>query len=325
MLMYQGCSKIKDDLVTPKITEPHGDGWLDPNSNNFHGDYVASTLNWDKTSCKTCHGNDYMGGSTGISCIKCHTLHKDGWMQTSSSNFHGRFIADTLKWNLNNCKTCHNSDYSGGNTGVSCLMCHTSSSGPEACNTCHGNSEHIYPPKALNGSTDPSYLGVGAHDAHLTTNMDERFSAPVACNECHLDISGFNDPNHIGTNPDGIAEINFGSLARTVLPGDPLTPNPQWDRTTGKCSNVYCHGYFKSGNRTNKPTFNNPGTVYCGTCHGDPNTGNPNPGFGSNFQSPHFNFWTINDCYLCHNTVINQSGQFINKNNHINGVINLNQ
>src|SRR6266498_5198056 len=77
--------------------------------------------------------------------------HAAGWIDPASPNFHGKYIRANNQWSLQACKTCHGADYKGGTAGVSCLTCHTATNGPENCSTCHGNSDHINPPKALNG------------------------------------------------------------------------------------------------------------------------------------------------------------------------------
>jgi predicted CxxxxCH...CXXCH cytochrome family protein len=254
--------------------------------------------------------------------------HPAGWADTDSPNFHGKYIFDHKQWNLTQCQTCHGVDYKGGSTGSSCLTCHTAQGGPQNCRLCHGTAGatgHTYPPKALNGETSASYLGVGAHNIHLSSDSTLRYSSRLACSECHLPVTGFAAPNHIGPNPDGIAEITFGTLARNVLPGDTTNPDPSWDRNTATCSNSYCHGNFRSGNRNAAPVFNQPASVTCGSCHGDPVSGNPNPGITTNFASPHFSYWTITECYLCHNQVINPQGIIFNKSKHLNGEINLNE
>lgn len=251
--------------------------------------------------------------------------HGDGWIDTNSANFHGKYIFDNKLWNLTSCQTCHGVDYAGGSTGSSCITCHTSQGGPQNCRLCHGNPSHSYPPKALNGETSSSFMSIGSHDIHLSADSNLRFSARVQCSECHLPLNGFSDPNHIGPNPDGIAEINFGILSKTVLPGDTSSPNPTWERNTGTCANTYCHGNFRRGNRSASPIFNQPNTVTCGSCHGDPITGNPNPGAPNNFVTPHFSFWTVTECYFCHNQVMNPQGFIYNKSKHVNGEVNLNQ
>jgi|WetSurMetagenome_2_1015567.scaffolds.fasta_scaffold17365_5 predicted CxxxxCH...CXXCH cytochrome family protein len=236
--------------------------------------------------------------------------HGDGWLTPSSTNFHGAVIKAN-DWNLDYCKSCHGNDYKGGNTQTGCFNCHQN--GPEGCNVCHGNSQNIYPPKSLSGHLLPTEQGVGAHDIHLTLDSAQRFSARVSCFECHLPVSSFRDTNHIGLNP-GTAEVVFGTLAKTLTPG--YSPNPIWDRNTQKCSNVYCHGYFKNGNPTAQPTFTDPNSVVCGSCHGDPNTGNPKPITGHQYFP--------DKCWYCHSTVIDSNNVIINKYRHINGVVDYN-
>lgn len=241
--------------------------------------------------------------------------HPDGWANPSSVNFHGKYIVDNKQWNLNQCKSCHANDYSGGTANSSCLGCHTASGGPENCRLCHGNSDHSNPPKSLTGDTLITSLGVGVHVTHVNS---PKFSAALHCTDCHS-FSGFSDPNHIGSSPDGIAEINFGTLANDTLIGG-THPNPTWDRNTATCSNVYCHGSFKEGNSA-AGIWTDPNSVVCGSCHGDPVTGNPTPRTNGVFTPPHFSFMTKNTCYVCHGTVINSQGVMIDKSKHINGVV----
>jgi len=240
-------------------------------------------------------------------------VHGAGWLKPSSENFHGNTVAMN-KWTFDACKSCHDANYTGGNTGVSCYKCHNQ--GPEYCNVCHGNQEHFYPPQALNDDTSATSTGVGAHVKHLDSN-GVRFTAVVACNECHRVVTSFNDSSHIGPDPDNIAEINFGTLARKTTQG--VTPNPQWNRTTLTCSSVYCHGTFEGGNLNNTASWTSPGSASCGTCHGNAQTGNPNPVLNHNPNN------TINDCANCHPAVINSQGVIITPEKHVNGVVNFNQ
>ncbi len=250
-------------------------------------------------------------------------IHPSGWGDTldlQNPNFHAQYIQANKLWNLVGCRSCHGTDYTGGNTGVSCRTCHTSSSGPQSCRLCHGGvSGHANPPKALNGDTSTTSLGVGAHMVHL---YNTRWSAQVVCEECHTDFNGFDDPLHIGPMPDGIAEINFGPLAHDTING-PIRPDPMWNRSAATCSSVYCHGTFKQGNINFSPTWTNGNSVVCGSCHGDAVTMNPTPRDTNGvFIPPHFSFMTRNSCYVCHTSVINSQGQFINKDLHINGELN---
>jgi predicted CxxxxCH...CXXCH cytochrome family protein len=260
IVLFQGCSKESDNLVmTPSTDVAHGDGWLTPTSANFHGKIIGAKHGWNMDNCKFCHGNDYKGGNSQLSCLKCH--------QNS----------------------------------------------PEDCNVCHGNAQHIYPPKSLNGHLLATEQGVGAHDIHLNPDSNLRYSARVSCFECHIQISGFNDTNHIGSNP-GTAKIVFGTLAKTITAG--YIPNPVWDATSQTCSNTYCHGYFKGGNTTALPMFLNPNSVVCGSCHGNPTTGDPKPVTGHQYFP--------DNCNYCHGIVVDSNRTIINKYRHVNGVVDYN-
>jgi predicted CxxxxCH...CXXCH cytochrome family protein len=207
------------------------------------------------------------------------SVHPTGFSDMSSSNFHGKDykLMSSLNWNIKDCKRCHGRDYSGGTTKVSCLDCHANFDGPSAaCNTCHGDftdTARIAPPRALNGDTDSTSAGVGAHNAHLYRPNSLRTSAFISCSECHTVPTSVWQAGHIDTTAG--AQMNFGKLSKTTTDG--YTPNPQYNKTTHTCTNTYCHGYFKGGNTTNSATWNVASTGACGTCHGQGN-GNPVPG-----------------------------------------------
>lgn len=213
-------------------------------------------------------------------------IHKAGIKNPSSPDFHGKLISST-DWTMKECKQCHGANYQGGiitEASGNCLTCHTQPTGPEACNTCHGdfaNPTRIAPPRALNGSISSSYKGVGAHNEHLfATNS----ALSVECNECHINPTLFSSPSHIDDTPG--AEIVFGSLSKTVT-NEPTTtdydaslplfsPNPAYNYQTNSCSNVYCHGNFKNGNTNFVVSFTaGEDGAKCGTCHGDVNSSNP--------------------------------------------------
>ena len=243
------------------------------------------------------------------------SFHGDGWITPGNANFHGLKISSNNDWLFTDCRGCHGIDLRGGNTAASCFKCH--GNGFETCNLCHGNADHIYPPKSLAGNLNPTDYGVGAHVNHLITDTTQRISKPVPCGECHLPVGGFNDTNHINPAHLGIASVVFGTLSKTITGGGSIVPNPSFDKATQKCSNVYCHGYFFNGNKNAQPVFNDPNSVFCGTCHGNPLTGDPRPG-GTH---PTENL----PCGFCHGIVIDTNYNFINPSLHINGEINFNQ
>ena len=259
------------------------------------------------------------------------SLHKDGNTDPTSPNFHGNLVSDN-KWDMKPCQQCHASNYSGGTAGASCLNCHKSPEGPEACNTCHGDFSDptkIAPPRALNGAILSSERGVGAHTKHLSEN---NLRAAIDCTECHTVPSSFLDPIHIDKSPG--AELVFGNLTKqstnvptgfNYQPGlGNFNPNPSFDIAAGTCANTYCHGYFKNGNIDNIVAFTaqSQGSA-CGSCHGDPTTGNPLPKTPSQggVHPPNQNCALV----YCHGDVVAidsttaQIYTFIDKTKHING------
>ena len=77
------------------VARVHVDGWLDQTSDNFHGKDLARR-NWDFALCQSCHGNDYSGGKSGVSCLTCHqqgptacvTCHGDKGPTTNAHQVH---------------------------------------------------------------------------------------------------------------------------------------------------------------------------------------------------------------------------------------------
>jgi predicted CxxxxCH...CXXCH cytochrome family protein len=50
----------------------HAAGLMNPADDDFHGREIARR-NWDFPLCQSCHGQDFAGGSSGASCLTCHT------------------------------------------------------------------------------------------------------------------------------------------------------------------------------------------------------------------------------------------------------------
>ncbi|PIQ11588.1 MAG: hypothetical protein COW71_00240 [Ignavibacteriales bacterium CG18_big_fil_WC_8_21_14_2_50_31_20] len=257
------------------------------------------------------------------------THHPEGFGDASSPNFH-KFVFANNNWsfNLKECQSCHAADYKGGTVGVSCVTCHTQPAGPESCNTCHGNfadPNFIAPPNDLEGNSDVSSKGVGAHYKHVYNNS---ISNNIGCFECHQQtVSGESFVHaHISPPP---AKMEFGTLATSENLG--LTPNYDFDNLD--CSNTYCHGGFKFAKSESSSAWaysedyivgNNYSPVWnsstgteatCGTCHGEIDADGilitPQP-------KGHFGNFIITDCANCHATVVNINGELIDKLKHIN-------
>ncbi|MBU1298238.1 MAG: cytochrome c family protein [Bacteroidetes bacterium] len=213
-------------------TYPHKTGFLTKNNPNYHGT-ILKNANWNLASCKTCHGQNFEGGNSGIKCGTCHESypHAQGWTQTSNTKFHGRFLKSE-NWDLPSCIGCHGSNYDGGTiTNVSCMTsnCHVdkflAKKSPEACNTCHGDftswAELVpswAPPKSVDGDTVKTVRGVGAHQNHLTKNT---FGKTVKCQECYSVPTLTFTIGHLDTNLPAEVAMN-DTIARTVT-NEPAT------------------------------------------------------------------------------------------------------
>jgi hypothetical protein len=71
--------------TTVPVARYHPDGWAEP---GVHG--LGAKLQTE-TDCRTCHGDDLTGGTTGISCDGCHA---EGW-RTTCTFCHGGVLDAT--------------------------------------------------------------------------------------------------------------------------------------------------------------------------------------------------------------------------------------
>jgi predicted CxxxxCH...CXXCH cytochrome family protein len=217
-------------------------------------------------------------------------FHDVGWVNPSVQNNHGRVIA-AQGYSMGECKSCHGSDYKGGVTATSCFSCHQK--GPESCSTCHGSSTSIAPPIDLSGNTETTARGVGAHQKHMEAAA---LSTGYRCTTCHQIPESFSDPVHINTDVEGTPVVFGDSLSSTPSGefGERHTPNPQYNHTAASCSDVYCHGSFEGGNQNNIVIWNASNQAQCGSCHGDPATGDPLP------REEHVRGALVQNCQGCH-------------------------
>ncbi|MHB1687961.1 MAG: CxxxxCH/CxxCH domain c-type cytochrome [Ignavibacteriaceae bacterium] len=252
------------------------------------------------------------------------SAHKPGNLDPTSPNFHGN-VVKANNWSMKDCQQCHAADYSGGTTGASCKSCHTSAKGPEACNTCHGNfSDTTYtfiaPPRDLNGDTSTTAVGVGAHFNHL---YGDSLSSNVQCSSCHVVPQSVYSPGHI--NPGQPARVTLGDLATTNI-----ASNAVYNYNGATCSNTYCHGNFvfskdsaEAGDQfafaDSEMVGNNKTVTWnkvdgsqaaCGSCHDLPPKGHIGP-------------IPLTKCFTCHQGVVDDQGNIIDKAKHINGKVNV--
>lgn len=83
----------------------HPPGIADPASADFHGALLRQ-LDWSFATCQGCHGADFRGGTSGVSCVSCHadgptactTCHGTG----PTTNAHPKHAAAAVA-----CGECH--------------------------------------------------------------------------------------------------------------------------------------------------------------------------------------------------------------------------
>lgn len=88
-----------------------------------HGEKVKVTYGGSTETCKLCHGEDLKKSIKGLNCNSCH----GSYPHSANSNWgqyegHGLY---TLSHSMEECQTCHGTDYQGGERGnPSCFSCH---------------------------------------------------------------------------------------------------------------------------------------------------------------------------------------------------------
>jgi len=96
----------------------HPEGYAVVSSDVFHDRNVEAT---GPTPCQDCHGENYEGDWTSVSCFSCHaggpSGHPSGWLDYNATTFHGRRVQQE---GPEECWRCHGLDGTGGTSEVVC-------------------------------------------------------------------------------------------------------------------------------------------------------------------------------------------------------------
>jgi len=183
-------------------------------------------------------------------------------------------------------------------SAAACATCHPPPTAPThvngvvdvtvtSCTACHGSDGHPNPPLSLDGSTDASSPGVGAHVAHLDGTLPGRISEPLLCNDCHVEPTAVVQGGH-PLQPSAPVRFSFGG---------------SFD-SSGQTCNVWCHWNKTPGPRW---TDNTGDAIKCNACHEFPpvltRAGDPHPSVPSELSA----------CLRCHP---------FGPSTHVNGVVN---
>lgn len=280
---YQGNGYEEKNCQSCHALYPHGDDYASPASANFHGNYIAETLNFDLSVCQSCHGNDFTGdGNANKNCYTCHTLypHTDDFDDEESDNFHGEYIEETLDYNLTSCQGCHDTDFSGNGYEQ------------KNCRSCHEEYPHV------EDFTDT--LSADFHGMDLAENYNWDASS---CQECHGD--DYTGDGYEGKNCRGCHEVyphieDFDNPGLPDYHGQYIIEDLSFDISS--CAN--CHGNDFSGEGYEEKD--------CRDCHED----YPHPQQFTNSSSDDFHGvylaeeynWVMDECQNCHGENYNGDG-----------------
>jgi predicted CxxxxCH...CXXCH cytochrome family protein len=194
----------------------HPSGWANPSS---HGAAAKATPDPATTSgfstCQSCHGADFAGGSTNQSCFTCHGVsapHAPAPWRIFTGSTSTLTHVDTYYANGQVCAQCHLS--SGAASDAGCFnnsLCHAVPN----CVYCH-----TAPPS---GSVAPNQAGAHASHYALAGLAD-------GCVTCHAGAG-------IGT-----SKHNNGTVDVLFLNAYSATSGTAVHNADGSCSNVSCHG-----------------------------------------------------------------------------------
>jgi predicted CxxxxCH...CXXCH cytochrome family protein len=248
---------VVDCQVALAQSSIHRAGILDPTSSDFHGQLIRDQK-YDFPLCQKCHGDDFSGGTSKVSCLTCHTQ--------------GPTACATCHRDLPT-KASHPFHLGGGPTrrGFACSTCHVV---PKA----YTDVGHIF---LADGTLDPPPVEVTFDaTAALTPPGNVRVAPPSydpatqACSNVYCHGATLADAAATLTNPvwnaPGTGQANCGTC-HGVPPDHGNTSAPA---STMAC--VACHpsvvdkdrnivGFDKHVN--GRIDFGDP-VAECGACHG---------------------------------------------------------
>jgi predicted CxxxxCH...CXXCH cytochrome family protein len=191
------------------------------------------------------------------------------------------------------CSTCHEEPPSNhvrfANVAKpgSCTPCHEQPPDPKhvngkldldvtiACDTCHGHGPQGAPPPALDGSSDPTKRGAGAHRRHLDETLPDRIGKVVACERCHPVPKEMLSPGHLDTTAPADVVLGFGEsydVTAASCTNDchwQKSPGPIWTDASGAARACdACHGFPPLFTREGTAhTLSQPTLSACVACH----------------------------------------------------------
>lgn len=209
IVVLAGCSENKNTApVTQTTVSLHGVGFTDPSSKNFHAKAIQAN-NFDLQLCKSCHGADFSGGTTGQSCNSCH--NKTGGPENCTT-CHGSVNAAPPKDLSDNVSPtaravgAHQNHLLGGTLGapVACTQCHmvpaTLTAAGHIDATVHAEvrfdtTSTFYRSNAVYNAANISCTNTYCHgnmpggNLNATMTWNDTSSTAATCGTCHGDVT----------------------------------------------------------------------------------------------------------------------------------------
>jgi hypothetical protein len=132
-----------------------------------------------KESCKACHGNDLSGGSSKVSCHRCHEPYPHS-EDFKSTYLHGSAYFE----NRNSCAGCHDNSQDTSKI-VNCTNCHNyPHSRKWALPQNHGSAfVSLLGSGALESTEHPTCLSCHSDSAKLKERQPDHY---LSCSSCHI-------------------------------------------------------------------------------------------------------------------------------------------
>jgi hypothetical protein len=277
---------------------------------------AAATASSGMDSCRSCHGADFKGGTTGFSCMQCHTAapHSKPWLTSTGATTRKHSTVDVS--NALACGRCH-----AGGAKLSTPTTPPANAGCFNSTLCHAEVGHPA------GWTATGHQVAAKAAATSSTGLDSCRSchgadfkggtAGVSCMQCHTTsphskpwLTSTGATTHKHSTADATNALACGRChAGGAKLSTPTTPPAD----SGCFNSTLCHA-SAAGHAFPYPgsTHLSANSTACLTCHAQGSTSSTYPvsaGTAPNCRGCHLNAnpGTTPQCSDCHGTVANNS------------------
>ena len=213
----------------------HPVDWGTYSSDKYHAKGVQKK-GWDLTSCQACHGVDYAGGRSGVTCLTCHSNTPESCSTCHGSSSNAAPPKDLIGLSDTKMKSvgAHQAHLSGTNYSVGI-----------ACSECHLIPTSLYSPGHIDSElpAEVTFGSIATDNGTLMPVWDGISSCSTVF--CHGGFAGGNDKHKPDWTVVGGNETQCGTCHG--LP--PAAPHPQEPIETVRQCHL-CHAVMIDENYT---------------------------------------------------------------------------